>query len=77
MYYDKIVLLELLAFCILPLCVTVFFYVMTARHLVKSAIPVSEVKQHPQANGRKNIAKIVLGLCIVLLISYVPYYIER
>jgi hypothetical protein len=42
MYYDKIVLLELLVLCILPLCVIVF-YVMTARHLVKSAIPISEV----------------------------------
>jgi hypothetical protein len=73
-YYAKLILFELLAFCILPLCVIVFFYVMTARHLVKSAIPISEEIQHPQANRRKNTAKIVLGLCIVFVISYVPYH---
>jgi hypothetical protein len=74
-YYNKVVWFELLAFCILPLCVIVFFYVMTARHLVKSAIPISEGIQHPQAKRRKNTAKIVLGLCIVFVISYVPYHI--
>jgi Leucine-rich repeat (LRR) protein len=74
-YYDKVVWFELLVLCILPLCVIVFFYVMTARQLVKSALPISEEIQHPQANKRKNTAKILLGLCIVFVISYVPYHI--
>jgi hypothetical protein len=76
-YYKKVVWFEVLAFCILPLCVIVFFYVMTAGHLVKSALPISEEIQHPQANRRKNTAKIVLGLSTVFVISYVPYHIIR
>jgi hypothetical protein len=74
-YYNKVVWLHILAFCILPLCVIVFFYVKTARHLVESAIPISEEIQHPQANRRKNTAQIVLGLSTVFVISYVPYHI--
>jgi hypothetical protein len=54
-----------------------FFYVITARHLVKSALPVSEEIQHPQENSRKNTAKIVLGLSTVFVISYVPYHVIR
>jgi hypothetical protein len=74
-YDEKVVWFELLAFCILPLCVILFFYVMMARHLVKSAIRSSAEIQHPQANIRRNTTKIVLGLSIVFVISYVPYHI--
>jgi hypothetical protein len=73
-YYKKVVLLDLCIFCILPLCAIVFFYVMTARHLVKSAHTISE-EIHPLATRRKNTARIVLGLSIVFVISYVPYHI--
>jgi hypothetical protein len=62
-------------FCILPLCVIVFSYVMTARHIMKSALPISDGVQHPQANAHKSTAKIVLELSIVFVISYVPYHI--
>jgi hypothetical protein len=73
-YYEKVVLFELYVHCIVPLCVIVFFYVMTARHLVKSAHTTSE-EIHPIAIRRKNTARIVLGLSIVFVISYVPYHI--
>jgi hypothetical protein len=74
-YYEKVAVFELLVSCVLPLCVIAFSYIMTARHLLKSARPISQESQNPQANARKNIAKIVLGLGVVFLISYVPYHI--
>jgi hypothetical protein len=72
-YYEKVVF-ELHVFCILPVSMIVFFYVMTARHLVKSLHIMSDEK-HPIAIRRKNTAKVVLGLSIVFVISYVPYHI--
>jgi hypothetical protein len=48
---------------------------MTARHLVKSADLLSEETQNPQLNKRKNVAKYVMGLTLVFLISYVPYHV--
>jgi hypothetical protein len=39
-------------------------YIPTARHLVKKADLISKDTQHPQANTRKNIAEIVLGLTV-------------
>jgi hypothetical protein len=74
-YYKPIVLFELLVSCVLPLCVIAFSYIMTARHLVKSAQPISEETQNPQANTRRNTAKIVVGLTVVFLISFVPYHV--
>ncbi|PNF18689.1 hypothetical protein B7P43_G05040 [Cryptotermes secundus] len=74
-YYTKVVVFELLVACILPLCVIVFSYIMTARHLVKSSLPISQQVQHPQENTRRSIAKIVLGLSFVFVISYGPYHI--
>jgi hypothetical protein len=50
---------------------------MTARHLLKSSFSVSEQTQNPQLNKRKNTAKVVLGLTVVFLISYVPHHIWR
>jgi hypothetical protein len=73
-YYKNVVLFELLVSCVLPLCVIAFSYIMTVRHLLKSARPICEGTQTPQLNTRTNTAKIVLGLTAVFLISYVPYH---
>ena len=73
-YYKLVVIFELLVSCVLPLCVVAFSYVMTARHLVKSSRSISEGTQNPQLNTRRNTAKIVVGLTVVFLISYVPYH---
>jgi hypothetical protein len=73
-YRKNVVLFDLLVSCVLPLCVIAFSYIMTARHLVNSAQPISEETQNPKLNTRKNTAKIVVGLTVVFIISYVPYY---
>ena len=48
---------------------------MTARHLVESSRSISEGTQNPQLETRRNTAKVVVGLTVVFLISYVPYHI--
>jgi hypothetical protein len=73
-YYKRVFTFELLVFCVLPLFVIAFFYTMTAHHLVKSADLISEETQNPQLNKRKNVAKYVMGLTVVFMISCVPYY---
>jgi hypothetical protein len=73
-YQQRVVLFELLVSCVLPVCVIAFTYIMTARHLLKSARRISEGTQSPQLNTRTNTAKIVLGITVVFLISYVPYH---
>jgi hypothetical protein len=65
---------ELLTSCVIPLCVIAFSYIMTARHLLKK-LPLTEGTQNPQQKTRNNTAKIVLGLTVVFLISYVPLHI--
>jgi hypothetical protein len=72
-YYKRVVIFELLASCVLPLCVIAFTYIMTARHLVVSSRSISEGTQNPQLKTRRNTAKIVVGLTVVFLVSYVPY----
>jgi hypothetical protein len=47
---------------------------MTARHLVESSHPISEGAQNRHLKTRRNTAKIVVGLGVVFLISYVPYH---
>jgi hypothetical protein len=74
-YYRRVVLFQLLVYCVLPLCVIVFSYVMIARHLVKSSSPISDGTQNSQLETRRNSAKIVMGLTVVFLISYVPYHV--
>ena len=74
-YYHHVVIFELLVSCVLPLCVIAFTYIMTARHLVESSRSISEGTQNPQLNTRRNTAKIVVGLTVVFLISYVPYHV--
>jgi len=74
-YIRIISLLELLLFCVLPLCVITFSYCLTSRHLVKNSFYISGMAQNPQIKKRRNAAKVVLGLAIVFAISYVPSYI--
>ena len=68
------VIFELLVSCVLPLCVVAFSYAMTARHLVESSRAISDGTQNPQLETRRNAAKIVVGLTVVFVISYVPYH---
>jgi len=74
-YYKNVVVFDLLVSCALPLCVIGFSYTMAARHLLKSALPLTDNIQHPLAEKRKNSAKIMFGLTVVFLISFVPYHL--
>jgi hypothetical protein len=74
-YNKNVVIFELLVSCALPLCVIAFSYIMAARHLLKSALTISENIHHPQAETRKSTAKIMFGLTVVFLVSFVPYHI--
>ncbi|XP_069682112.1 uncharacterized protein [Periplaneta americana] len=69
-YYRMVDLFHLLTFCIMPLCVIVTMYVMTARQLVQSAR-----RMKTDAKACKTLAKVVLGLAIVFFISFVPYHV--
>jgi hypothetical protein len=51
-----------------------FTYITTARHLVKSP-RISEGTDNFQQIIRRNTARIVVGLTVVFMISYVPYYV--
>ena len=73
-YYQRVVMFELLVSCVFPLCLIAFSYIMTARHLVKSARPISQETQNSQLNTCKSTAKIVVGLTVVFLISSAPYH---
>jgi len=75
MYYQRVVIFELLASCVVPLCVIAFTYIITARHLVESCRSISEGTQNSQLKTRSNSAKIVVGLTVVFMISYVPYHV--
>jgi len=74
-YYHFVVIFQLLVSCVLPLCVVAFSYVMTARHLVECSRSITEGTQNPQLEKRRNIAKTVVGLTVVFMISYVPYHV--
>jgi hypothetical protein len=69
-YYRMVDLFHLLTFCVMPLCVIVTMYVMTARQLVRSAR-----RMQTDAKACKTLAKIVLGLATVFFISFVPYHV--
>jgi hypothetical protein len=56
-------------------CVFAFSYIMIARHLVESSRAIFEGTQNTQLEARRNAAKIVLGLTVVFVISYVPYHV--
>jgi hypothetical protein len=66
---------ELLVSCVFPLCVIAFTNIMTAHHLVEGSHPISEGTQNPQLKTRRTTAKIVVGLTVVFLISYLPYHV--
>jgi Leucine-rich repeat (LRR) protein len=76
-YYKRVVIFELFVSCLLPLVLIAFAVIMAARHLVESScsILVSEEAKIPQMNTRKNDAKIVIGLSVVFLITYVPFHV--
>ena len=74
-HYRFVVIFELIVSCVLPLCVVAFSYVMTACRLAESSRSISEGTQNPQLKTRRNTAKIVVGLSLVFMISYVPYHI--
>jgi hypothetical protein len=76
-YYQHVAIFHLLVSCVLPLCVIAFSYIMTARHLLESSCSLSEETQNSRLNTRKNTAKVVLGLAVVFLITYVPYHISE
>jgi hypothetical protein len=76
-YYNHDSLFRLLVSCVIPLCVIAFSYIMTARHLVEDTCSLSEKKQNPRLNTRQNTAKVVLGLTVVFLISYLPLHITE
>ena len=73
-YYLLVVIFELLVSCVIPLFVIAFSYIMTACHLVKMSCSMSEETQRQHVRALKNTAKVVLGLTLVFLISYVPYH---
>jgi hypothetical protein len=58
--------------CTSYLCVVAFSYFVTACHLVESSRSIYEETQNPQLNAHRDTAKIVVGLTVVFLISYVP-----
>jgi len=74
-FYQLVTVFDILMSCLLPLCVIAFSYLRMACHLVESSFSLSELKQNPQLNTRKNTAKVVLGLTVVFLITYLPYHI--
>jgi Leucine-rich repeat (LRR) protein len=76
-YYQYVAIFHLLGSCVLPLFVIAFCYIMMARHLVESSCSVSKKTQNSRLNTRKNTAKVVLGLAVVSLISYLPYHISE
>jgi hypothetical protein len=74
-YYQLVVIFQLLVSCVFPLCVIAFCYILTARELMNSYGSLFEHTQKSRLNTRKSTAKVVLGLTVVLLISYVPYHV--
>jgi hypothetical protein len=73
-YYQLVVIFELSVSCVIPLCVVAFSYIMTALQLLKSSRSISDGTQNPELKTRRNTAKIVVGLTVVFVISYVPYH---
>jgi hypothetical protein len=76
-YYQHVAIFHLLVSGVFPLCVIAFSYIVTARRLVESSYSFSVETQNPQLNTRRNTAKVVLGITVVFLISYVPYHISE
>jgi hypothetical protein len=75
MYYQLVVMYELLVSCLFPLWAIACTYNMTARHPVERSYSISKEKETPQLKTHRNVAKIMVGLTVVFLISYVPYHV--
>jgi hypothetical protein len=73
-YYKNVVIFELLVSCVLPLCVIGFTYIKTARHLL-SSMRISGGRNKIQLNTRRTTARMVVGLTVVFLISFLPYHV--
>jgi hypothetical protein len=76
-FYLYVVIFNALVYCVIPLCLIAFCYIMASRHLLKDSCAISEGTQKPQLNTRKITAKDLLGLIIAVLISCVPYNIWK
>ncbi len=74
-YFKFLSIFHLIVSGVLPLIVIAFSYAMTIRHLSESSGPISEGTQNSRLNTRRNTAKVLLGLAVVLLITYVPVHI--
>jgi hypothetical protein len=74
-YNQQVALFELLVSCALPLCVIAFSYIMMARRLLENPPSLFEDTQNPRLNTRRKTAKVVLGLTVIFLISFVPNHI--
>jgi hypothetical protein len=77
-FSKNIALLNLLVFCIVPLCVIAVFYGLTACHLIESSRDVpgeTSIARNKIIQARKKGAKTVLALTGVFLVSYVPWYL--
>jgi hypothetical protein len=62
-YYQRVAIFYVLVFCILPLCVIAFSYIMTFCHLLKSRFSLSETHNARQ-NTRNNTAKLCWDLLL-------------
>jgi hypothetical protein len=74
-YFKILGIFQLFVSCVVPLGVSAFCYIMTSCHLFDSSRPLSEGTQNQQLKTRKHTAKILLGLTVVFLITYVPFEI--
>jgi hypothetical protein len=76
-YLLRLIIFQLLVSCVLPFGVIAFSRIMIARHLLKSSSSLSEGTRNSRLETRKSTAKVVLGLTVVFLISYVPYHVLK
>jgi hypothetical protein len=72
-YYKRVVISELLVSCVLPLCVTAFTYIITARHLVERYQSISEEAQNPQINTSRKV-QILWWDFLLFFRSAEPYH---
>ncbi|XP_069696520.1 uncharacterized protein [Periplaneta americana] len=73
-YYQKVVVFELLVFCIFPLGVTACMYCLAARDLKRST-NIASGEVHNQRNSRRSTTRIVLSFTLVFVVSLLPYHL--
>ncbi|XP_069696522.1 uncharacterized protein [Periplaneta americana] len=73
-YYQKVVVFELLVFCIFPLGITVCMYCLAAIHLMRST-NIASGEVHNQGNSRRSTTRIVLSFTLVFVVSLLPYHL--